>query len=118
MPAGALPLPAALRISGPQSYLRRIYGNRIERQQASGPFHLAKLIQRDGGIEDVDAFEVGVLEPPPLEFEQFRNQAQLEPVFDDAAALPTTTAYGGTSFVTTAFAPMTAPSPMVTPARI
>jgi hypothetical protein len=35
-----------------------------------------------------------------------------------AAGFPATTAYGGTSFTTTACAPTTAPSPMVTPGRM
>ena len=34
------------------------------------------------------------------------------------AGFPTTTEYGGTSFVTTALAPITDPSPMLTPGRI
>ena len=34
------------------------------------------------------------------------------------AGFPTTTEYGGTSFVTTALAPITEPSPILTPGRI
>lgn len=34
------------------------------------------------------------------------------------AGFPTTTEYGGTSFVTTALAPITDPSPILTPGRI